>query len=84
MSDTKHVNAYYIGVFGLSITPICIFIAYMLEPSYNPFLQTISKLGVTDHGQYVFIIGAVMGGLSLIVFHYYYFKKLAQNEKLID
>ena len=83
MVEIKNLYAFYIGMLGLAITPICITLAYLMEPTYNPFLQTISKLGITDHGQYVFISGTVIGGISLIIFHYYYFEDLAQNYKKV-
>ena len=83
MLNKKNQYAYYSGVIGLLITPIMIIIAFLLEPSYNPFLQTISKLGITERGQYVFILGAVVGGLSLVIFHYYYFLELSTLNKNI-
>ena len=82
MLNKKNQYAYYSGVIGLLITPIMIILSFLLEPSYNPFLQTISKLGITERGQYVFILGAVVGGLSLVIFHYYYFLELSTLNKI--
>ena len=77
MFDMNEKIGFYSGVFALIITPIMIIIAFFNEPSYQPLLQTISKLGVTNHGQIYFIIGAAIGGFSLIIFYYFFFYELA-------
>ncbi len=76
--------SYYIGIIGLLITPLMILLAFLLEPNYNPYLQTISKLGVTNNGQYVFILGTLIGGLSLAIFHYGYFLEVSKLDKEIQ
>jgi len=82
VTKTQHY-AYYSGIIGLIFTPLMIIAAFLFEPTYNPFLQTISKLGVTNYGQYIFILGTVVGGLSLAIFHFFYFNDLARIEKEI-
>ena len=82
-SSKKSHNSSYSILIGLLATPLFFLIAYLNEPSYNPFLQTISKLGVTDSGQYYFIAGTIIGGVSFIIFYYFSFLKLAQTESLI-
>lgn len=84
MVNLTQQYAYYIGIIGLLFTPLMIIVAFLLEPSYNPYLQTISKLGVTNNGQYAFILGTVVGGLSLVIFHYFYFNDVAKNDKEIQ
>lgn len=76
--------ALYSGIIGLLFTPLMIIVAFLLEPTYNPFLQTISELGTTNNGQYVFIVGLVVGGVSLAIFHYFYFNDLAKTEKEVQ
>ena len=76
-------NSYFFILIGLIATPLLFLVAYLNEPSYNPFLQTISKLGVTDSGQYYFIAGTIIGGISFIIFYYFAFLELAQTDSLI-
>lgn len=71
----------YSGVFGLIITPLMIIIAFINEPTYKPLLQTISKLGVTNHGQMYFISGMCIGGCALISFYYFSFSELSKRDK---
>ena len=83
MVATKQGYALYSGIIGVVLTPILMFIAFIMEPTYNPFLQTISKLGVTDNGQLVFILSACIGGSSLIIFHALYYTSTALEHKLL-
>ena len=83
MNSSKQTISLYIALISLIATPLFFFISYLNEPSYNPFLQTISKLGVTDSGQYYFIAGTIIGGVSFIIFYYFSFLELAQTDSLI-
>ena len=67
----------YAGILGLILTPVLMIVAYYMEPTYQPVLQTISKLGITPNGEYVFVLSTIVGGSSLIVFHYFSYKEKA-------
>jgi hypothetical protein len=77
MSYSRQQIGLRTGIFGLIFTPLTIILAYILEPNYNPFLQTISKLGITENGKYFFILGCIVGGISLIIFYLFFFQDLS-------
>lgn len=71
IQERRLIIGIYSGIIGLICTPILMIVAYFMEPTYQPLLQTISKLGITPNGEYVFIMSTIVGGLSIILFHYF-------------
>lgn len=71
----------YAGIVGLILTLVLMIVAYSMEPTYQPLLQTISKLGITPSGEYVFVLSTIVGGSTLILFHYFSLEDLSGADK---
>lgn len=77
----KKKVGYYSGVVVLFFSPAILMIAFLMEPTYNPFLQTISKLGITPNGELVFVFGMAIAGSLLILFNYFYLLNFVPLDK---